>query len=506
MTDSFSDAVRRRSPAAVLVLALLSLFLPTELVAQDDSDKKKPHRTLLLEVSGVELQTLRKGLFAYDDYGSAIVSAFPERVQVLATEAERAVLIERGYDVSTVLEDSSELVLYKRALYGPSLQISDVYHTYERIQEIGDSLVAAHPDLIQKLRIGQTTQESRDIFAYKIARAAQDDLDRPAIMFDGCHHADEIMGAQITTALMQELVSKYGEDEEVTRWLDGYEIYVVPVVNVDGHHVVTHNIDPRWRKNTRDLDGDGVLYEYGEGVDLNRNYDFNWANGGSGDSASVRYRGEYPFSESENRAMRSLVEDKRFLLSITYHSQGEVIYYPWTWRGRPAPDDKLLTEIANGIAGSIPTMAGDTTYVAEYGAGTVGQSYPWLYGRYGTFDFIVETGRGSHVFPPEMEPGIVEANLEGARYLIRRAAGPGLALKVRDADSGDPVVAEVWIPVIDTEDVDRRRTRSTGSHWRLLHPKTYSIHVSAPGFERAILEVEIKETGWTDVVVELTRM
>ena len=94
--------------------------------------------------------------------------------------------------------------------------------------------------------------------------------------------------------------------------------------------------------------------------------------------------------------MRSLADAEKFLLSISYHSEGEVIYFPWDWRGRKAPDDKLLTEIANGLASSIKTMKGDTCYKAEYGAGTVGQSYPWLYGRYGTFDFIV----GREMAPP----------------------------------------------------------------------------------------------------------
>jgi carboxypeptidase T len=474
-------------------------------VGTDAAAQTKPHRTLLLEVSGVERDALSKGLFAYDDYGGAIISSLPGKISVLATEAERAVLLERGYDVQTIATDTSELNLRKRSLYGPSLELPPIYHTYERILEIGDSLMSVHPDLISRRQIGTTTQENRDIFAFRIASNVDADNDRPAIMFDGCHHADEIMGAQISTEIMQLLVAGYGNDDEITRWLDRYEIFIVPVVNVEGHYVVTHNIDPRWRKNTRDTDGDGILHEYRDGVDVNRNYDFNWAHGGSGDSTSSRFRGEHPFSESENRAMRSLASDRRFLLSISYHSQGEVVYYPWSWRGRPAPDDKLLTDIATGLASSIPTMIGDTTYNAEYGAGTVGQSYPWLYGRYGTFDFVVETGRGSHIFPPEYVPQIVSSNVAGAKYLLRRAAGPGLALKVRDADSGEPVQAEVWIPSIDSEEVDRRRTRDSGSHWRLLQPRTYSVHIAAPGFETSIVELEIAENGWSDTVVDLTK-
>jgi hypothetical protein len=325
-------------------------------------------------------------------------------------------------------------------------------------------------------------------------------------MIDGCHHADEVMGAEISVALMRMLTSGYGSDPEVTAWLDSLNIVVVPVVNVDGHHVVTGGIDPRWRKNTRDVNGNGVLHEHPEGVDLNRNYDFNWAHGGSDDSESVRYRGEHPFSESENRAMRDLAEEERFLMSITYHSQGEVIYYPWDWRGRKAPDDKLLSEIAHGLAGSITTMEGDTTYKAEYGAGTVGQSYPWLYGRYGTFDFIVETGRGSHIFPPGEIEGIVQSNLNGVRYFLNRASGPGVSAHVTDARTGEAVQAEIWIPTIDTEEVDRRMNRAdTGRFWRLLPPGSYSVHVDAPGYSLQIHELEIGDHGWSHLDVSLKR-
>ena len=100
------------------------------------------------------------------------------------------------------------------------------------------------------------------------------------MLFNGCHHSDEVMGAEIVVALMEKLVAGYGRDHEVTAWMNSLEIYLVPVINVDGHNVVTSGHDPRWRKNLRDVNGDGVTGIYPEGVDVNRGYDFNWAMGG----------------------------------------------------------------------------------------------------------------------------------------------------------------------------------------------------------------------------------
>jgi hypothetical protein len=285
------------------------------------------------------------------------------------------------------------------------------YHSYEALLQEIDAVQKTHPSLLRKFSIGKTAKGA-SIYAVRIAARVEEGRDRPSILVDGCIHSNELLGGEICCTLVHDLASKYGSDPDVTRWLEKFQIVIVPVVNVDGHNIVTSGEDPRWRKNCRDTDGDGQV-RYSEGVDLNRNFDFNWAHGGSGDAGSERYRGPFPFSESESAALAALAKEERFLCSITYHSQGEVIYYPWTWGGRKAPDDGLLTAMAKEIAASIKTMAGDTCYRAEYGAGLVGQTYTWLYGACGTLDFVIETGRGASFVPPYEVDGVVRANLRG---------------------------------------------------------------------------------------------
>jgi hypothetical protein len=482
----------------VLTYILLCLFLPPLTHAQKSY--------LLIEMRDIGRQELNSVLSVFgDQQQKAIASYLHDNALIVATEAETRVLSERGNEFNVILEDTSRRRLFKRALYGSTMRLSSFYHTYEEILTEADALSEEFPDLITKFPIGETTQENRTIFAIRITNDVTERQDKPALLFNGCHHADEIMGAEICTALMIELVYKYGSDPRVTTWVDRYDIIIVPVVNVDGHHVVTSGIDPRWRKNTHDTNENGILYEYPEGVDLNRNYDFNWAHGGSGDPMSVRYRGLHPFSEAENRAMRALASEYRFVLSLTYHSQGEVIYYPWIWRGRKAPEDNLLTELANGLGASIKTMAGDTCYKAEYGAGTVGQSYPWLYGKYGTFDFVVETGKGAHIFPDSDAAGIIKGNLEGIRYILDRANGPGLTGHVTDKRTGEPLEAQIWLPDIDMEDIQRRTSKgSTGRFWRLLPPGKHRLIVLKDGYEPEIIpEAEVVAEGWSSLDIGL---
>jgi len=128
-------------------------------------------------------------------------------------------------------------------------------------------------------------------------------------------------------------------------------------------------------------------------VDLNRNYDFNWdQGGGSGDPSSWVYRGPQPFSESETRAIRDLATgDHRFIFSISYHSFGEVVIWPWEWPGHSAPDADVAGEVAQEMASRITRRSGFGNYDEVQGIPDAGYSDVWMYGVSGSIDFTVET-------------------------------------------------------------------------------------------------------------------
>jgi hypothetical protein len=244
--------------------------------------------------------------------------------------------------------------------------------------------------------------------------------------------------------LIHRLLEQADSDAAVQRWLDQSAIWFIPVINVDGHRIVTESIDPRWRKNTRDVNGNGVL-DAGDGIDLNRNFDFNWAHGGSEDSLSGRYRGEFPFSEAECRAVRDLAIAQKFVLSVTYHSQGQVIYYPWTG----AATKRRTTWCSR--AGTRPGWQhlhpeGRYHLQSEYGAGTVGQTYPWLYGRLEPWILSSRPARRPHFFRQRLAEN---HRLQPARRLLyaRSAARrPGLTGQVLDAKTGKPIAADIVFP------------------------------------------------------------
>lgn len=469
-------------------------------------------RTLLVEIRNVpaELRDSRgveagTGRYSYNSYNrDRVLSVIHDTVTTLANAEELATMRAEGLEATVLMESDDVLALVRRGFYGPAMRPDPIYHTYDQIVAKAEALATAHPDRIKRFQIGSTQQFRRPIYAYRLSNRAEVPQPRPAVMLNGAHHADELVSTEIVVTLMEKLVRDYGTDPEITQWMDTLEIWLVPVVNVDGHDIVTSGHDPRWRKNARDVNGDGLTGVYPEGVDPNRGYDFNWASGGSGDPDSVSYRGEYPFSEGENRAMRRLTELRQFVASISYHSQGEIIFYPWTWGGRPAPDDAVIKGLVTAVAARIHKMDGSGTYDIAPG-GPSSQSYPWLYGRKGVIDFIVEVGKGSHVFPPEVVPGLIATNLDGVRALMARLAGPGLAVRVKDAGTGEPLAAQIWLPQIENETIDRRHSDAEfGRLWRLLEPGRYTIIVSCAGYiTQRFDEVEVGAGKWTPLEVAL---
>ena len=72
-----------------------------------------------------------------------------------------------------------------------------------------------------------------------------------------------------------------------------------------------------WRKNRRVV---GSCY----GVDLNRNFGYQWNTGGSSSSAcSDTFHGGSPMSEAEAQALQRYMTGKPWTTYLTFHSYGQ---------------------------------------------------------------------------------------------------------------------------------------------------------------------------------------
>lgn len=395
------------------------------------------------------------------------------------------------------------------SLGDPPATIDDNYKSYQEMLDILDEYALYYPDITSVRTIGYSQRLGLKIQAIKISDNPDVEEDEPAIMFNGQHHAREPVGAESCLKIIEYLLHNYNLIGRVANWVNYNEIWIVPMVNPEGWQFMVDSnfVYPWWRKNLRDNNHNGIIDGYGvngpiDGVDLNRNYHNKWTLGGSSAQSSNTYRGPSPFSESETRAIRDLSMAQKFLTSISYHSYGEIVIYPWN--NGDAPDEELIYEMVSEVAGRIPKYNRSGFYNPSVTSINSGMSMNWMYAKNGTIEFIVET---CDEFMPQGNKAlsVAEDNLQGALYLIDRLDGSGVTGNITDAQTGEPLVAIVVIPKHHNPDLTPRTSDHLyGRYTRLLQSGLYTIEVSKEGYKtKTITHILVDDDIMTEVDVLL---
>jgi Zinc carboxypeptidase len=141
----------------------------------------------------------------------------------------------------------------------------DHYYTYEQVGEALRALHAAYPQLTTLEVVGKS-EEGREIWAMTVNNPRTGAaLDKPGVYADGNIHGNEIQASEVCLALLNRLLTGYGQNEEITRLVDRNAYYVIPTVNVDGRYHFFHDPnDPNSSRSFRipkDDDRDGLVDE-----------------------------------------------------------------------------------------------------------------------------------------------------------------------------------------------------------------------------------------------------
>lgn len=328
----------------------------------------------------------------------------PEYTTIIATEKGLKWLKDNGFKYEVLVHDIEELYIPYRTKFSEGSR----YHTYNEVVNELKSYHNNYPNITHLEVIG-TTYEGRKIYALKISDNPEVNEDEPAVLYMGLHHAREWISTEIPIAIIDKLLKGYNQDNEIKKLVNNREIWVVPLLNPDGLEYSQFTAD--WRKN-RKPNGDGTF-----GVDLNRNYGYKWGLvGASNYPGSGTYMGPSAFSELETKTIRDLAIREKFIASISYHSYGQLILYPWSYTSnKKAPDYEILSDLAKG-------MSAFNGYKPIQSAGlypAAGDSDDWLYSKCSTLSFTIELG--STFVPPEGEvDSICDKNVKAALYLLKR--------------------------------------------------------------------------------------
>jgi carboxypeptidase T len=200
----------------------------------------------------------------------------------------------------------------------------DGYYRLSDVDQFIDRIEGAHPDLVEVVEIGRSF-EGGPIRAVKISdHVERDEPHEPEVLITAGVHAREQPPIHYALNLIRDLVEGHSRDPAVRKLVGERQIWVVPCVNPDGRAYdfgPTGGDQRHWRKN-RGVNPDGSV-----GTDLNRNSPLRW---GLSDAQGVSplYQGSAPFSEPESRALRDLVDQRRFRAWLDIHSAGGVLLTP----------------------------------------------------------------------------------------------------------------------------------------------------------------------------------
>jgi hypothetical protein len=307
------------------------------------------------------------------------------------------------------------------------------YKTVEEIYAFLDQKVAQFPDLVEKIDIGDSWCKANpgscvlpspwngyDLFVLHITNRNIPGP-KPVFWADGNIHAREIATPEVVMRMIDYLLNNYDTNADVHWLVDHHDIWLMPEVNPDGHHIVEAggggNSPYYYRKNGNNVGGSGCAWPPTAfdhfGVDNNRNFPFKWGccGGSSGFVCDQTYRGISAGSDPEDMAIvnkiRTLVPDQRgpgdtdpapITTTGVYqniHTVASVNLFTWGWTNTQMPN---YAETRNIAAHMAAPNAGGNGY--PYGS-IIEELYPvdggsidWAYGELGMAAFSTELSGG----------------------------------------------------------------------------------------------------------------
>ena len=213
----------------------------------------------------------------------------------------------------------------------------------------------------------------------------------------------DILRAAYTSEKQNFIYIKYSNEE--TAWYDNYRGNIAESSKLNEEDISYDDYLRLWKANAA-------------GVDINRNFNTGWeSDWGKAVPAMGSYRGVFPESEPETKAIREVAESEDFECYINYHAKGQVIYYDsYDMNKDTASACKKWALLVSDICRYDLSAAARPTEKSEYGS--FGELVHY------SFDkpcFTLEIGR--YVCPLEIRefPAIYERNRETWAAICKEA-------------------------------------------------------------------------------------
>ncbi|KAH8554888.1 hypothetical protein BGW37DRAFT_215498 [Umbelopsis sp. PMI_123] len=324
------------------------------------------------------------------------------------------------------------------------------YHSYEDITVYLDELASQHPKLVKKIEIG-TTSEGRSIYAWRLHKKTKKSKktkqhkkrshDKNLISSWLEDLGDNVMEWFESVVETFDLTDEYEEEYEDEE--DNYQEMKkkhkqkksknpMEIVINGGQHG-REWISP-WRKTRQSFENSKCI-----GVDLNRNWDFEWEQRQGYDSnpCSETYVGTCPFSAPESQALASYIASRKRVISfLDLHSFSQMWMTPYGSDCRHEPkDNEDIVEAALHAVKSLKRVHDkqfEIAPVCQSVSETSGDAIEWSYAKqhvkYSYEIQLRDTGSYGFLLPPsEILPSGEEmlSAIQNLALFIRSRDGKG---------------------------------------------------------------------------------
>jgi hypothetical protein len=313
------------------------------------------------------------------------------------------------------------------------------YRTVEETYAGAQAIAASYPNLASWLDIGDSWEKTNpggdqgyDLYILRLTNS-QIPGPKPGLFVMSGLHAREYAPAELNTRFAEYLVQNYRVDPDVTWLLDYNVIHLLLQSNPDGRKKAESGLS--WRKNTDDL---YCSNKNALGVDLNRNFAFQWGccNGSSSSPCNEVYRGPAASSEPETQAIQNYVRahfpDQRLDslgapapadaegIFLDLHSYSQLVLWPWGFTSQDAPNGSALQTLGRKFS----YFNGYTPQQADQLYPTDGTSDDFAYGELGLASYTFEVGTSFFQDCNTFENQIMPTNLPALLYAARSARRP----------------------------------------------------------------------------------
>lgn len=276
-----------------------------------------------------------------------------------------------------------------------------------------DGLTVRFP-FLETETIGQSVMGA-DIVCLRIGQGTH------TVQYNGSHHANEWITTPLLMQFLENYAGAYAENgtiygENVRTLYNLSTLYLVPMVNPDGVDLATGELSSGpFYENARNMSAQypGIPFPTGwkaniDGVDTNLQYPAGWDQAreikfaqGFTRPGPRDYVGSAPLVAPESRAMYELTRRSDFWLTLSYHTQGEVIYWKYL---------DYEPHRSYEIARMFGEVSGYLVEETPYASGFAGYK-DWFIQTYDRPGYTIEAGLGESPLPLSQFDQIYSDNL-----------------------------------------------------------------------------------------------